>query len=235
MRLDNFISKALGVTRSESINIIKKKEITVNDKITVKKDTYIDEQKDIIKYKNEVIIYKEFIYIMLNKPQGVVSATVDKKDKTVVDLIDINRDIFPVGRLDKDTEGLLILTNNGKYAHFLTSPNHHVIKKYYVEVENEISLNDKEKFCNGLEIKDGKDEMYITKAADMQIVSNKSCYVYISEGKFHQIKRMFEKLNNKVTYLKRVQFGDIKLDESLKLGEYRELTEEEIKMFKREI
>ena len=235
MRLDNYISKALGITRSEAINIIKRKEITINDKIVVKKDTHIDEEKDIIKYNNQVLDYKEFVYIMLNKPQGVVSATVDKNDKTVVDLVNVKRDIFPVGRLDKDTEGLLLLTNNGKYAHFLTSPTHHVVKKYYVELEKEISLEDKNKFCNGLEIKDGNNEVFITKQAEMEILSNNSCFVFISEGKFHQIKRMFEKLNNKVIYLKRVQFGDIKLDESLKPGEYRELTEEEIKMFKREI
>lgn len=234
MRLDNFLTKALNVSRSEASKIIKNKQITVNDKVAVKKDTYIDEQKDIIKYNYEIIEYKEFIYIMLNKPKGYLSATKDAKDKTVIDLIDIKREIFPVGRLDKDTEGLMLLTNNGKYAHFLTSPNHHVIKKYYVEVEKEILEDEIRLFCNGLEIRDGKDELYITKDADLELITEKTCYVYISEGKFHQIKRMFEKINNKVLYLKRVKFGDIELDESLELGQYRELTEEEIKLFKRE-
>jgi 16S rRNA pseudouridine516 synthase len=171
---------------------------------------------------------------MLNKPKGYLSATKDAKDKTVIDLIDIKREIFPVGRLDKDTEGLMLLTNNGKYAHFLTSPNHHVIKKYYVEVEKEILEDEIKLFCNGLEIRDGKDELYITKDANLELITEKTCYVYISEGKFHQIKRMFEKINNKVLYLKRVKFGDIELDETLELGQYRELTEEEIKLFKRE-
>ncbi len=232
MRLDNFLTKALSISRSEATKLIKDKKILVNDNITTKKDTYIDEQKDVIKYNNEIITYKEFIYIMLNKPKGYLSATRDKNEKTVIDLIDIKREIFPVGRLDKDTEGLMLLTNNGKYAHFLTSPNHHVEKKYYVELENEIKDEDINLFCNGLEIRDGKDELYITKQAKFDKLTSHSCYVYITEGKFHQIKRMFEKLNNKVIYLKRVQFGDIKLDETLQLGEYRELTEEEIILFK---
>ena len=232
MRLDNFLTKSLNITRSEASKIIKNKQILLNDTLVTKKDTYINEDKDVVKYNNEVITYKEFIYIMLNKPKGYVSATTDKKDKTVVDLINIKREIFPVGRLDKDTEGLMLLTNNGKYAHYLTSPNHHVIKKYYVEVEREITKEDIDKFCNGLEIRDGKDELYITKEAKLELLTNNSCYVYISEGKFHQIKRMFEKLNNKVTYLKRVKFGDIELDPSLQLGEYRELTEQEIILFK---
>lgn len=232
MRLDNFLNKALSISRSEASKIIKDKKIIVNDKIVTKKDTYIDEQKDIIKYNNEIITYKEFIYIMLNKPKGYLSATRDLKEKTVIDLINIKREIFPVGRLDKDTEGLMLLTNNGKYAHYLTSPNHHVEKKYYVELENEIKDEDIPLFCNGLEIRDGKDELYITKQAKLEKLTTNTCYVYIIEGKFHQIKRMFEKLNNKVTYLKRIQFGDIKLDETLQLGEYRELTEEEIILFK---
>ncbi len=234
MRLDNFLNKALSVSRSEASKIIKDKKIIVNEKIVTKKDTYIDEQKDIIKYNGEIITYKEFIYIMLNKPKGYLSATKDGKEKTVIDLIDIKRDIFPVGRLDKDTEGLLLLTNNGKYAHYLTSPNHHVEKKYYVELEKDIKPEDIILFCEGLEIRDGKDELYMTKPAKLDVITNNSCYVYITEGKFHQIKRMFEKLDNKVTYLKRVKFGEIKLDETLELGQYRELTEEEIKLFKQE-
>lgn len=232
MRLDNFLTKALSVSRSEAVKIIKNKQIAVNEKIAIKKDTYIDEQKDIVKYNNQIIEYKEFIYIMLNKPKGYLSATKDLKDKTVIDLIDIKREIFPVGRLDKDTEGLMLLTNNGKYAHYLTSPNHHVIKKYYVEVEKDIQEEEIKLFCSGLEIRDGKDELYITKEAKLELITNKTCYVYISEGKFHQIKRMFEKINNKVLYLKRVKFGEIELDPILQLGEYRELTEEEIILFK---
>lgn len=234
MRLDNFLTKALGITRSEACKLIKTSDIKLNGKKVIKKDTFINEDKDIITLNDQTLEYKEFVYYMLNKPQGVVSAVTDKYDKTVVELINTKRDIFPVGRLDKDTEGLLILTNNGKYAHMTTSPNHHVIKKYYVELENDITEDDKVKFCNGLEIKDGKDETFITKDAKLDILSNNTCYVYISEGKFHQVKRMFEKLNNKVTYLKRISFGDITLDDTLKPGEYRELTKNEVSKFKLE-
>lgn len=235
MRLDNYLNKALSISRSEASKIIKQKQIKVNEQIVTKKDLYIDEQKDVIKYKEEILSYKKFIYIMLNKPKGYICATKDTKDKTVIELINTNREIFPVGRLDKDTEGLLLLTNNGKNAHILTSPNHHVEKKYYVETLNDISDEDIERFCNGLEIRDGKDELYITKQAKLEKITNKSCNVIITEGKFHQIKRMFEKLDNKVLYLKRIQFGDIKLDPKLNLGQYRELTAEEIKLFKQEI
>lgn len=234
MRLDNFLNKAINVSRTEASKIIKAKKIKVNDVIIVKKDYYIDEQKDVIKYNDNIIEYKEFIYIMLNKPKGYLSATKDLKEKTVIDLLHINREVFPVGRLDKDTEGLMLLTNNGKYAHLLTSPNHHVIKKYYVELMSSLSEQDIYDFCNGLEIRDGKDELYVTKEAKLEIIDNLKCYVYIYEGKFHQIKRMFEKINNKVLYLKRVKFGEIELDETLELGQYRELTEEEIKLFKQE-
>jgi 16S rRNA pseudouridine516 synthase len=234
MRLDNFLNKALNVSRSEASKIIKSKKIQVNGEVVVKKDYYIDEQKDIIKYNDEILEYKEFIYIMLNKPKGYLSATKDLKDKTVIDLLNINREVFPVGRLDKDTEGLMLLTNNGKYAHLLTSPNHHVIKKYYVEIMHPVTEEEINLFCNGLEIRDGKDELYITKEAKLEVINDLSCYVYIHEGKFHQIKRMFEKIDNKVTYLKRVKFGEIELDPSLELGQYRELTIEEIKLFKQE-
>ncbi len=234
MRLDNFITKALGVSRSDATKLIKNKQIIVNDKRAIKKDMYIDEQKDVIKYNNEVLTYKEFVYIMLNKPKGYLSATIDSKDKTVLDLIDIKREIFPVGRLDKDTEGLMLLTNNGKYAHMLTSPNYHVEKKYYVELAQNINEEDIVLFCNGLQVRDGKDELYTTKQAKLDKITNNTCYVYITEGKFHQIKRMFEKINNQVVYLKRVKFGDIELDPNLELGKYRELTEDEIKLFKQE-
>lgn len=232
MRLDNYISKSLNVTRTKSIEIIKKGLIKVNNKIVYKKDYHIDENMDIIAYDNQKLDYKEFVYYMLNKPKGVVSATTDKNDKTVVELINCNKNIFPVGRLDKDTEGLLILTNDGKYAHISTSPKHNIEKKYYVEVLKEISNEDIIRFENGLEIIDGKDQPFITKPSKLCMITNKSCYVTITEGKFHQIKRMFEKIDNKVLYLKRISFGNITLDETLNVGEFRELTTNEIEIFK---
>lgn len=235
MRLDNYLNKALSISRSEASKIIKQKQIKVNDIIVTKKDMYIDEQKDIIKYNEEILSYKEFIYLMLNKPKNYICATKDNKDKTVIDLINMSRNIFPVGRLDKDTEGLLLLTNNGKYAHLLTSPTHHVEKKYYVELEKEISEEQIKLFCNGLEIRDGKDQLFVTKPAKLEMISDKSCYATITEGKFHQIKRMFNKIDNSVVYLKRVEFANIVLDPTLEVGSYRELTEEEIKLFKQQL
>ena len=221
--------------RKEIKKLISQGLVYVNEERVKKSESKYDETNISVKINGEEIEIKTHIYLLLNKPKGYVSTTEIKCEKTVLDLVPEkykNRNLFPAGRLDKDTEGLMLLTNNGKYAHFLTSPNHHVEKKYYVELENEIKDEDINLFCNGLEIRDGKDELYITKQAKFDKLTSNSCYVYITEGKFHQIKRMFEKLNNKVIYLKRVQFGDIKLDETLQLGEYRELTEEEIILFK---
>lgn len=232
MRLDNYLSKALNITRSEALTIIKKQEVYVNDKRIVKKDFHINELNDIVKVNDQVLEYKEFVYIMLNKPQGVVCAVTDKINKTVIDILDKNilhrNDLFPIGRLDKDTEGLLLLTNDGKLTHKLASPNHEIYKKYFVKALNKITEEDNIKFCNGLEIRDGNDEVFMTKKAKMEILNDYECYVYICEGKFHQIKRMFEKLNNKVMYLKRVAYGNIELDENLQLCEYRYLTNEEL-------
>lgn len=232
MRIDNYLSKALNITRSEALTILKKQDVYVNDKKVNKKDFHINELIDVVKVNDQVLEYKEFIYLMLNKPQGVICAVRDKVDKTVIDILDNNimhrSELFPIGRLDKDTEGLLLLTNDGQLAHHLASPNHEVYKKYFVKSQNKIKEEDSYLFANGLEIRDGKDEIFTTKKAKMEILSDYECYVYICEGKFHQIKRMFEKLNNKVIYLKRVAYGDIVLDETLKLGEYRYLTNEEI-------
>lgn len=238
MRLDNFLTKALNISRSDASIIIKKQNVYVNGKKISKKDFHIDENKDIIKVNDQVIDYKEFIYIMLNKPQGVVCAVRDKIDKTVIDILDQNimhiKELFPIGRLDKDTEGLLILTNDGQLSHKIANPNHEVYKEYYVKTLNKISPDDCELFCNGLEIRDGNDKLFLTKKAKIKLLSDNESIVSICEGKFHQIKRMFEKLNNKVIYLKRIAYGNIKLDETLKLGEYRFLTVEELQELKNE-
>lgn len=180
----------------------------------------------------EKLEYEEFVYLMLNKPSGVVSATYDNKDKTVIDLIKDYKhlDLFPFGRLDKDSEGLLIISNDGKLAHELLSPKKHVDKKYYVEVLGRVTSEDIESFKNGIML-DGE----LCKSALLEIIKSDDisyCYVTISEGKYHQVKRMFESVNKKVTYLKRVTFGNLKLDENLKLGEYRKLTEQEINLLK---
>ncbi|MFM1536472.1 16S rRNA pseudouridine(516) synthase, partial [Helcococcus ovis] len=171
------------------------------------------------------------IYLMMNKPQGYISATKDYND-TVLDLLDEkfqNKDIFPVGRLDKDTEGLLILTNDGKLAHELLSPKKKVDKKYYAKVDNILSEEDIDKFKDGIYL---EKEQYLTMPAKLEIISNYECYVYIKEGKYHQVKRMLKSCGKEVLYLKRISMGNINLDETLDLGQYRELTEKEIEILK---
>ena len=172
---------------------------------------------------------------MLNKPSGVISATEDKRHKTVIDILENNYrtyDIFPVGRLDIDTEGLLLLTNDGQLSHNLLSPNKHVDKKYYVELKTEITEEMIEKLENGIKL----EENFITKNAKIEMLKNennlKKVFITITEGKFHQVKRMFKAVNNEVLYLKRVQMGNLKLDKKLSLGEYRELTENELRNLK---
>ena len=228
MRLDKYLSNSLAVSRAQINVFIKKNEVCVNGVRVNKKDFKINEDKDIISVNGEKIEYKEFVYYMLNKPGGYVSAVKDNFDKTVVELIDTRYDIFPIGRLDKDTEGLLLLTNNGSLAHHLTNPNHHVSKKYFVEIDFEMSDSEMEEFQNGIEIKDGDNELFITKKCLIEKISPVTYNVTIEEGKFHQVKRMFGYFNKNVTYLKRLSMGIIELDKNLKLGEYRELSNDEI-------
>ena len=170
---------------------------------------------------------------MLNKPDGVISATEDARHKTVIDLLDEKYkkyQPFPVGRLDQDTEGLLILTNDGILAHNLLSPKKHVDKTYYVELNRKLTPGAIEKIENGLQLADN----FITKDAKVKLYEDdrKKCFITITEGKYHQVKRMFGAVNNKVLYLKRVQMGNLMLDESIPLGEYRELTTEELEILK---
>ena len=232
MRLDKYLSFLGKGTRKEVKEFIKKGLVSVNG-ITIKKDDFkVNENNDIVMINNEKLEYEEFVYLMLNKPSGVVSATYDNKDKTVIDLIKEYKhlDLFPFGRLDKDSEGLLVISNDGKLAHELLSPKKHVNKKYYVEVLGKVTDEDVTTFKEGITL-DGE----LCKSATLEIIKSDDisyCYVTISEGKYHQVKRMFESVNKKVTYLKRVTFGNLKLDENLKLGEYRKLTEQEINLLK---
>ena len=233
MRLDKFLCELGKGTRKEVKDLIKKGFVKVNDKVIKSSDTKIDENNDKIYFDNELLIYEKFVYIMLNKPAGVVSATFDNRDKTVIDLIDEYKhlNLFPFGRLDKDSEGLLIISNDGQLAHDLLSPKKHVNKTYYVDVEGVVTDEDIESFKNGITLDDGK----LCKSSKLEIIESNNiskCYVTISEGVFHQVKRMFESVNKKVIYLKRITFGNISLDNSLKLGEYRKLTEEEIERLK---
>ena len=184
------------------------------------------------KNKNIKVTYKEFIYLMLNKPDGYISATFDKRDPIVLDLID-KEDLvfepFPVGRLDKDTEGLLVLTNDGQLAHRVLSPKKHVPKTYYAKIEGVVTEDDIKAFAKGVTLDDG----YETMPAELVILKSdeiSEIELTIHEGKFHQVKRMFESVDKKVIYLKRLSMGKLQLDKNLALGEYRELTDEEIKM-----
>lgn len=232
MRLDKFLSECGICSRSESKIFIKKGMITVNGKKAAKGEEKIDPDNDEIMFKGQKIIYAEFEYYMLNKPAGVVSATEDKNDKTVIDLVPKPhaKDIFPVGRLDKDTEGLLIITNDGETAHRLLSPKKHVDKTYFVRTTGgEIGTEEVEKLENGVDIGEEK----LTLPAEIEILKNgeiSESLLTIREGKFHQVKRMFKAVGREVIYLKRISMGNIKLDESLEKGECRKLSEDEIKI-----
>lgn len=233
MRLDKFLTNQGIGRRKEVKEYVKRGLVSVNGKLVKDSDFKINELSDIIYFNNEQLIYEEFVYIMLNKPAGVISATFDNNDKTVIDLIEEYKhlNLFPFGRLDKDSEGLLIISNDGKLAHDLLSPKKHVDKKYYVDVQGTVTKDDITKFKEGIVLDDG----YLCKSSTLEIIESNDiskCYVTISEGKFHQVKRMFESVNKKVIYLKRITFGNITLDTNLKLGEYRKLKAEEIDKLK---
>ena len=224
-RLDKFLTELNIGSRSEVKSYIQKGYVTVDGVVVKKPETKVLEES-IVTFKGEVLNYEEFSYFMLNKPAGVVSATTDHYDKTVIDFFKDEpcKNLFPVGRLDKDTEGLLLITNDGALGHRLTSPRHHVEKTYYVKLQNCIK---KEHVCM---LEDGVDigEKKPTQPSKVEIISDDEVYITITEGKFHQVKRMFEVVSNKVVYLKRMSMGTLKLDENLELGAYRKLTEDEI-------
>lgn len=233
MRLDKFLANSGIGTRKEVKIILKKGKIKVNEKIVKDAKMQVDEIKDDVKIEGEKITYKPFVYIMMNKPSGVISATEDGKHKTVIDLLCEkykNYKVFPVGRLDIDTEGLLLLTNDGVLAHNLLSPKKHVDKKYYVGLKEPLTIEKKKILENGIKL----EENFVTKKAKIEIIDKdedievNSVFITISEGKFHQVKRMFKFVENEVLYLKRVKMGKLLLPEDLKLGEYRELSEEEM-------
>ena len=225
LRADKFLAD-LGIgTRSQVKNIIKNKKVAVNGQIITSANVKINTEKDVVTVNGKEINYKKYTYIMMNKPDGVISSTEDKQ-KTVIELLPMelqNLDLFPVGRLDKDTVGLLILTNDGIFAHNTLSPKKHIDKKYYAKISGTLPENAVEIFKNGVTIGD-----YKCKSADLRIIDSNSIEVVIHEGKFHQVKRMFEAIDCKVEFLKRVSFGEINLDENLKQGEYRELNKAEM-------
>lgn len=226
MRLDKYISDMVTSSRKEAKKLINKKRVKVNGEIILDEGYKVNEHNDIIMIDEKQIIYQQFHYYILNKPKGLVTSTIDE-NPTVMSLIHEypKYNLAPVGRLDKDTEGLLLITDDGILSHLLTSPKHHVDKTYYVELLKDISISDIQKLEEGIILDDG----YKTKEARVKMISPKTIELTIHEGKYHQVKRMLESANNKVTYLKRVSFGPLNLG-NLELGTYRVLTEKEVEI-----
>lgn len=230
-RLDKIISN-LGFGSRKEVKIFARKGlIKVDGNIVKDSGTLVDPAKSKIEINGEEVVYRKHIYLMMNKPDGVVSATFDNRDETVIDLLEIDHQVFepfPVGRLDKDTVGLLLLTNDGELNHRLIAPKWKVDKVYYAKIDKKVTEKDIEAFKNGITLDDG----YTCKEAILEIINatdeGSEVMVTIQEGKFHQVKRMFEAVDKKVVFLKRTEFGGLPLDETLEEGEYRELTEEEI-------
>lgn len=238
MRLDKYLADMGEGTRQEVKKYIRRGSVTVNGELVRSPERKVGERDQICLDGREVS-YAAEEYFMLNKPAGVVSATEDKRDRTVLDLIQYKKrkDLFPVGRLDKDTEGLLLITNDGALSHRLLSPRHHVDKTYYVEVQGHVTEETRAAFQRGVNI-GTEEEPLVTMPARLEILeagqSLSRVRLTIREGKFHQVKRMFLSLGMEVSYLKRESMGSLRLDDSLAPGEYRPLTEHEIKRLKEE-
>ncbi len=228
MRIDKMISNMGYGSRKDIKKYILKNKIKVNDKIITTSSLKIDPNEDIVTFDGEIINFKENIYIMMNKPNGVISST-ESHEKNVIDLLKPRyqkMNLFPAGRLDKDTEGLLLITNDGKTAHNLLSPKRHVKKIYYVEVDGLVNDETVQMFNDGIVLEDG----YKCMKSKLEIIEQNTVSkvkLTIKEGKYHQIKRMFKMLDMKVTFLKRIKMGKLELDLNLHPGQYRELTEKE--------
>jgi len=234
-RIDKILSNLGHGTRKEVKALLKKGKVEIDGVIVSDNAMKVDPDKVIIKVAGEEINYRKYIYLIMNKPSGVVSATIDKHDETVIDLIDQEYRAFspfPIGRLDKDTVGLLLITNDGELNHKLIAPKNHVDKVYYAEINKFVDEGDVAIFKKGVVIDDG----YKCMPAALEVLNanenGSEVMVTIQEGKFHQVKRMFESVDKKVVFLRRVSFGPLKLDENLGEGQCRELSEEEINLLK---
>lgn len=235
MRLDKFLSHTGYGSRKEVKLLLKKKSVLVNGTLAKKGDQILKLDEDKVTVNGETVHYQKFIYLMLNKPDGYLSATEDNHQETVIDLLDADSQRFspfPVGRLDKDTEGLLLLTNDGDLAHFLLSPKKQVRKTYFAKIDGVMDADDVAAFSEGIILEDG----YECLPAKLEILNTTAeaseVNITISEGKFHQVKRMVIARGKEVTFLKRLSMGSLKLDESLELGEYRPLTAKELNELK---
>lgn len=230
MRIDKMLANLGYGSRKEVKGLLKKGAVKINGEIVKDAKEHIDPNQDVVIINGQEVVYKEFIYLMMNKPGGVISATEDNRDETVIDLLEMEDQVyepFPVGRLDKDTEGLLLITNDGQLSHRLLSPKKHVPKTYFAVIEGEVTDEDILAFSKGVTLDDG----YETKPGELVILKSglmSDIELTITEGKFHQVKRMFQAVGKRVVYLKRISMGSLKLDETLELGEYRELTDEEL-------
>ena len=230
MRLDKFLTEVQIGSRSQVKDYIKKGRISVNQVTVLKPEAQIKENSDTVTFDGKELQYSQFHYYMLHKPAGVITAVKDDKDVTVMSLLprDAGRNLSPVGRLDKDTEGLLLITNDGELSHRLLSPKKHVAKNYYVECRGGISESKLEMLRKGVDI--GDDKMTLPAQAELiqQDADSYKIYLTITEGRFHQVKRMIQAVDGEVTYLKRISMGPLTLDENLPKGAYRQLTKEEI-------
>lgn len=235
MRIDKYLCDCGIGTRKEVKAILKSGAVCVNGKICKDAAMHIDETTDTVTYGAKTLHYQKYIYLMLNKPSGVVSATFDKRLPTVLDLLpDTYKhfDVFPVGRLDIDTTGLLILTNDGQLAHRMISPKHHVAKTYFADIEGTVTQSDADAFAEGVTLDDG----YVCLPGNLHILKSddeSQIELTIYEGKFHQVKRMFEAVGKRVTSLKRLSMGGITLDKNLPEGQIRPLTEQEIELLQK--
>ena len=222
-RIDKIISTQTGYTRREVKELIKRKRVKINNEIITKNDIKINPDIDKIEIDNEELNVQKYVYIMLNKPKGYISATEDKSTPTVLDLIPEkykHRNLFPAGRLDKDTTGLMIITDDGTFAHNILSPIKHVSKKYNVTIDIPVTMEMVEGFKTGVQLNDGE-----CKSANLEITGENTCIVTLTEGRYHQIKRMFGCFKAKVIELERISMGNFNMPSNLKLGELREYGE----------
>ena len=231
MRLDKFLAHVTGNSRSDVKKFLKQKQVRVDGEVVTSAGFHVNVDKHVVTMFDDELYYQKYVYIMMNKPQGYLSATKDGQEQTVMELLDeyYNRfDLSIAGRLDKDTEGLLILTNDGQFLHNIITPKKQVYKRYIAHIQGELTVENMTALEAGVVIKDGKGIEFTTAPARINIVSDGKVEISIAEGKFHQVKRMFASVGCKVIYLKRLAIGGLKLDEYLELGEYRELEVDEL-------
>lgn len=230
IRLDKWLSGAGLGTRTEVKKALRAARVRVNGEIVKDPGAHVTTDEDVVEFDGERVTYQEFVYFMMFKPQGVLSATEDRRDPVVIDLLDpfdAAFDVFPVGRLDKDAEGLLILTNDGKLAHQLLSPRKHVPKRYFIRVDGSLTQADADAIAQGVTLDDG----YVCQPGFLTILESgptSEAHIVIHEGKFHQVKRMIQAVGKRVTFLKRIEMGPIALDPALEPGSYRPLSDEEL-------